>query len=374
LDLEEEKIEIKKPVWPKILIWAAIVLIAIFATMLILKQFGPKGQSSDNSKEQQGIGGLSNRFENNCQSNPNPVFTANYVELSKIKHLAPIGAINAGSPGRAYLFAKDDIKDMAALYAPTDATLEGIVFARRDPNNPNAKGEYRLDFRVSCEVTFSFDHLDDVIAEIKALAPTEPANNTREAKSVSFPVKAGTLVAYSDGTDLSKGFDFYLINKSKEVSHINQKRWEWDQAKYADCPYDYFVDDLKTQYYGMLKSQDGQKLSTQSCGSPSHDVAGTASGGWFQGDSTTFGKWLEIGNQNEKVEINFRNIGDAYMIRDYKPKVLPENLTVGNSTCYSDNGKWVYVKLDSETQLSVVKGTGVCPSVFPANNIEEWER
>lgn len=189
-----------------------------------------------------------------------------------------------GSPARSYIFVKGGEsvnRSSATLRSPAEATLEGVVFARRDPNNPQAKGEYRLDFRVSCEVTFHFDHLDDVSEEIKKLAPSQPADNTREAKSTSLRLKAGDIVGKSDGTDQSGGFDFYLLNSAKSVAHINPKHWKWEQTTIADCPYDYFQSELKQKYYDMFRSQDGSTLPEPNCGSVSHDLINTAAGGWF---------------------------------------------------------------------------------------------
>lgn len=72
---------------------------------------------------------------------------------------------------------------------------------------------------------------------------------------VNIKVKSGQLLGYIDGTDRSRGFDFYLLNTSKKVPHINPDRWQWEQTTITDCPYDYFTDDLKSMYYNAEQSK-----------------------------------------------------------------------------------------------------------------------
>ncbi|MBI4032624.1 hypothetical protein HY374_02875 [Candidatus Berkelbacteria bacterium] len=314
-----------------------------------------------------------------CQSNANPVFTAGFTDLEAIRSVAPIGGVTVGSPARSYIQVEGDTADtrsLAPVYAPTDATVEGIVYARRNPDDPTAPGEYRLDLRVSCEVTIHFDHLDDVVASLKSLTPSEPADNTREAVRVDVPVRAGDVLGHSNGTTQAGTWDFYLLNTAVTVPHVNPARWQWEQTTIADCPYDYFTEELKDQYYAAFRSQDGQPLESPDCGSPSHDVAGTASGGWFQGESTNAsGRWLEIGNVNGKVELVVRNAGTHELsIRDYDTTTMPENLTIGQDACYTDRSNWAFVRLDTDTQLSLASGTGSCPTDFPAAQAEAWVR
>lgn len=372
MDSEEPKKFFKRFWW--------IIAIVVFLVLLFLV-LGSKGTFGG----KQGLSNNSGRNNGNCASNPNPVFTAEFTDFDNLAQTAPIGAINAGSPGRAYVRVKGEEgnRPRTPLYAPADSTLISLVYAKRDQNNPNAPGEYRLEFRMSCEVTFNFDHMDDVVDKIKAFAPPTPSDKSNDMKYISIPVKAGELVGYSDGTDLAGSFDLFLLNSAKTVSHINPSRWKWDQVVTADCPYDYYTPELKTKYYSIMRSHDGKTLEKLSCGSPSHDIAGTASGGWFYGKEATdeSGKWLEIGNQNGKTELMLRDsegkIGgntQVFSIRDYQNKTLPDTLKVGDSTCYSSENKWAYVKLVSDEKLSVATGEGTCPSNFPSENMEEWER
>lgn len=366
-------------------IFLGLLILIAGAVGLVFLFSGPK--NSENKEEEKRNEGFvfpfqQNREEDqprNCKNDPNPVFTHPFTDIEKIEQLAPLGSINAGSPGRAYVFIKGKYNEphqKVPIYAPTDATLEYIVYARRDPNNPTARGEYRLDFRVSCEVRFTFDHISDISDKLMAYAPSEPANNTASNKSISVPVKAGEKLGETDGAMRNGSWDFILINESKNVSHINPKRWDWEQTTHADCPYDYFTPELKSAYYAKLRAIGGEELNPLNCGSPSHDIAGTASGGWFQKDSTNMkGMWMEIGNATKKSEINIRKDGrNFFSVRNYKTRPFPDQLTVGKSACYVEENKWAFIKVDSDSQLSLATGSGNCPNAFPSYKTELWER
>lgn len=319
--------------------------------------------------------------QKNCESNPDPVLSAEFTDLSKIDALGAIGGITGGSPGRSYIGIKPGME--APIYSPTDAVLENIVYARR--GGPSTPGEFGLYIRVSCEVVILFDHIDRVSDKIRALAPKEPADTSRtQDKYINVPLKKGELLGYSDGTPQAHTFDFLLMNKSKPTTHLNTKRWQWEQAVYSQCPYDYFTSDLKAKYYakiGEVGEISGVRsfMPSENCGELSHDKPGTASGGWFQGESTdTQGDYLAISRQGKRVDIALKKDGtfdQDSKFRDYAPKVYPENIRVGQAVCYQDyQNRWVFVKLVSDNQLSFAKGGGSCPATFPTAQATLWER
>lgn len=316
----------------------------------------------------------------NCKSNPEPVFTHPFIDLTKIDALGPLGAISGGSTGRSYMDVKGSEKDgvMAPIFSPMDATLETIIWAPRGPDTPP---EYGLYFRVSCEVTYLFDHLDELSDEIKKYAPKEPAKNTATEAGTkpNVVIKAGTPLAKSNGTVGGGTFDFLLMNDAKEAYRINPVRWTWYQTNYASCPYDYFTPELKSQYYakigilnytGFVKAKD--------CGSSSEDVAGTISGGWFKGSSTnSTGDYLGIGERPDSIDIVIRKDNRiTSSVRDWNSKIAPKTIIVGKNHCYFDStqSKWAFVNLIEEKKLSIAFGTGSCPSVFPTSQAEIWER
>lgn len=330
--------------------------------------------------------------EGSCESKEIPKFTAELTDINKINAINPIGGIGGGSPGRSYIGVLKEVE--APVYAPTDMVLENIIYAKRpkDPkmslSNTGPEGEYGLFFRLNCNVTILFDHIDKVSDKIKQYAPEKPTETSRvENPPINIPVKKGELLGYTDGTDLARTFDFLLQDMSKPAPHINPKRWQWDQAVYAQCPYDYFTDELKAKYYAKIgeaieKSTGREFIPAEGCGQLSHDKSGTISGGWFKGESTdTKGDYLAIARTTKSKMVNVAIKKDGLFgpdsdLRDYSPKAYPEDIKVGQEVCYQDQNAnmWAYVKLLSDTQLAFARGNGSCPASFPQNLSETWER
>lgn len=355
----------------RVIVLAFFALILALGALFLLKP-SKTGQNTQNSvnQAQEGSG-------KNCESNTNPVFTNNFTDLSKIASIGPIGSLTGGSPGRSYIQINDAVTKEVPVYMPTDATLKRLVYARR--GGPETPGEYGLEFDVSCEISFMLDHVDRVTDDIKKLAPKEPALVSNGGTNPNVEIKAGTLLGYSDGTPQAKTWDFFVLDKSSKADYIKLERWTWDQAIYAKCPYDYFQEDLKNQYYNLLGLGGGKFPFTKasSCGSPSKDISGTISGGWFQGDSTdSKGKSINVGSFVGIVHFNLKQDGNKSInMSDWNNKTLPENVKVGESVCYSDGqNTWVFLKLESENKLLSTTGDGKCPSQMPSQNVETWER
>lgn len=154
--------------------------------------------------------------------------------------------------------------------------------------------------------------------------------------------------------------------------------------------YDFFTPKLKTQYYAKLgKPGNTGIVKARECGNPSHDIGGTASGGWFKGAASTDkrGEYLAVARQYDDVMIAYRKDGEAFASRedvqsgkpflnitDMSPGKYPADIRPGESICYSGNGSWAYLHLLSSTTLSVAHGFGECPAEFPLAAAEMWQR
>lgn len=320
-----------------------------------------------------------------CVSDITPRFTHAFTDLSAINAINPIGGIGGGSPARSYIGVKDGME--AAVYAPMDAVLRVIIYADRG----SGQGEYGLIFRATCEVEFMFDHIDRISDALAPYAPKVAAASSQfqDNTELNVRVQAGDLLGYTDGTPLARTFDFLVTNYAKKNKFLNPARWEWEQALYGTCPYDHFTDDLKKQYYAKLgKPGHTGFIPANACGNPAHDVAGTASGGWFRGASTDKrGEYLAIARQYDEAQVAYRKDGLAFPdtqsvqqgkpylnVMDMSPDKYPADITPGMAACYSGNNQWAYIKLVSATELLMASGTGECPSVFPESQATAWMR
>ncbi|PIZ00649.1 hypothetical protein COY62_01785 [bacterium (Candidatus Howlettbacteria) CG_4_10_14_0_8_um_filter_40_9] len=362
--------------YKKIILTVISLLATLFIVGNVLKRI-PKGERGNN---QPNISQTSEtKPQKDCKSDPNPVFTHAFTDLTKISSIGPLGTLTGGSPGRSYITINDTITKEVPVYMPADATLERLVYARR--GGENTPGEYGLQFRVSCEVTFMLDHIDRVTEDIQKMAPKEPELKSNGGTYPNVEIKAGTLLGYSDGTPIAKTWDLFVLNEVNPPKFINPERWDWDQANTAVCPYDLYPADLKAQHYKLLGTGGGKYPFTKAegCGSPSKDVAGTIAGGWFQGDSTDMkGKNLNVSSYVGIPQLSIiQDANKTISFSDWDTKTLPETIKVGQSICYFDRqgtNKWAFLKLVSETQLSTATGDGSCPSAFPESKAEVWER
>jgi len=370
--------------------FAPIVAIVIVAAALVI--FGFRFFLGPTKTITQVFKGGAN--EGNCRSGSIAKFDTEFTDFEKINAINPIGGIGGGSPGRSYIGVVKEVE--VPVYSPTDMILENIIFAKRpfDPltsiTKTDSKGEYGLYFRLNCDMTLLFDHIDRVSDRIMTVAPKEPSESSRTDNNppVNIEIKKGELLGYTNGTPQARTFDFLVIDRSKPATHINPKRWEWEQAVYAQCPYDYFTDELKEKYYAKIgevieKSTGREFTPSGTCGQLSYDVPGTASGGWFKGESTdTKGDYLAIARQAispKRVNVAVKKDGlfdSDSVIRVDSAEVFPDEIKVGDEECYQDSNqnKWAYIKLVSEKELSMVRGSGSCPSTFPESAAEMWER
>lgn len=356
---------------------AGVIMVAIVAGLMA------RQPASSNTTPTDGQTTQKSASSKNCLAQT-PQFTADFTDPKLITQVGPLGGLNVGSASRSYIQVNREAGQYVTvpLYAPVDATLTGIYFKQANYGDQGARGEYRLEFEASCDVTFAFDHIATVTDEIKQAGSATPAAESNVGTNVSIPIKAGDRLGSTDGTKISGNWDFYLFNRAKPSDHVNQDRWQSDHNNYADCPYDYFTADLKNQYYQKLALWDGQKPAGLTCGQASHDVADSASGGWFQGDATDMqGTKLLLSNTATMVEVLREVAGalnqadnDRFGFRTYMYAKMPREMRAGDAVCYSGDNKYLFAKLTSGSTLQTARGSGACPTTFPTTDIENWQR
>ena len=286
---------------------------------------------------------------------------------------------------RSYVWISRDESGQAyevPIYAPADSTLTGITFYSEP--TPNDQGQivdveqYSLSFQVSCEVSYGYDHILRLSDQIRALAPTEPATTTRDAEAkTDLPLKAGDLIGYTTGTISAHNWDFLALNSSRSNQFANQDRYEsagdLGSLVIGDCPYDYFSEELRNEYYLLLSGHGGLRDGDDCFVSPDHP--GTIAGGWFKEpfSTETFegfdpGWGLTVGftayNQVRVVAEHDSVWVDAGLPTYMDPKTLTEH-------CYlqpGDPDRFVYLKLLSDMELAAAFGQGSCWGQLPCPN------
>lgn len=390
--MNNEALEVVEP--PRKKHWIFFVIIFLIAVLVVAYIFfsrrnnQPDRGRSDNFSAGQGNNSSSvsdgNQSQADCKTKT--IFTKDFTDLENISSVGPLGGLNVGSASRSYVTNKraaDGTAVYTPIYAPMDSTLMGIYYKKANYGNLGTRGEYRLEIDAGCgRITYVFDHIAEVNETIKNAGAKEPSEQSNDGTTVKIPLKAGDLLGRTDGTKVSGGWDFYLLNQNFNAFHINSDRWQSDHNTHADCPYNYFTPELKTKYEAKLALWDGQKPAGLTCGQVSHDVADTLSGGWFQGDATDIkGTKLLLGATANMVEVLREVSGalnqsenDRFGFRTYSYSKKPEDVKVGEKICYSGDNKYIYLNLVSSDKLQTARGSGNCPATFPTSGIEEWQR
>ena len=324
-----------------------------------------------------------------CISDPNPEFTAPITDLGKIDFIIPPMVISGNRfKSRSYVWiGRDQSKQVyeVPVYAPVDSMLTGITFYVEPTRNERGEWvdveQYSLSFEVSCEVSYGYDHILRLAENIAVGAPTIPAESTRDAALQMSPlVKAGDLIGYTTGTAAAHNWDFVFNNSSKRNEFVNQERYEntgdLQGLVAADCPYDYYSEDMRSEYYALLNGGIGGMIEGAGC-LISHDQPGTIAGGWFEqpfsretshpyipGWALAVGTWA-----NGDIRIND---GETSVWVGPAEPTFVDPKSVTSEHCYEHSGppdrpsaRFVYLLLISDAELALAFGDGSCPEQLP---------
>jgi hypothetical protein len=200
-----------------------------------------------------------------CVSNPQPIFTHEITDLSKIRRAERWGQVKSKSlKNHSYLFSKKKNKPIP-VYAPIDSYL---ILQTRYRLQGLKEVHWRLIFQVGCEIVYRFDHLDtlsDKLLKHLGNIPVNDDQNSAPNVAINPPIKikGGELIAYTKGIPQLGQLDFGLsdIGKNNELPKRLknfQNKPTGRQYKYSACPYDYYPADIKKKY---LKKMKGKKCN-----------------------------------------------------------------------------------------------------------------
>ena len=200
-----------------------------------------------------------------CVSNPQPIFTHEITDLSKIKRTERWGQVKSKHlKNHTFLFLKNKNKPIP-VYAPVDSYL---ILQTRYRMQGLKEVQWRLIFQVGCEIVYRFDHLDTLSDKLLKHLGNIPVNEDQNAApnvliNPPIEIKAGELIASTQGTPQAGSWDFGLSDVSKN-NELPKKLKNYKnkptgrQYKYSACPYDYYPADIKKKY---LKKMKGKKCN-----------------------------------------------------------------------------------------------------------------
>lgn len=193
-----------------------------------------------------------------CPDTP-PVLTADITDFSNIQKVTAPGTPVPSDDrdrykGHGFIWTNHQ---RVPVYVPTDAILNSVSYVADNVASP---AQYRLGFEVksNCNYSFRFDHIDEVIPRVKAVAPATPSvgrqNSATPVAAPSEPIaiefKAGDLVGYTQGTRQAGNWDFGLYDLSKEgpLGALGA----FGLGAHAVCWVDYFSPEKQAAYRGLL--------------------------------------------------------------------------------------------------------------------------
>ena len=301
-----------------------------------------------------------------CVSNPKPVFTQHITDLSQLDVVIPPGSVS-GDHISSHSYLGNTVPANVPVYAPVDTHLINGVHYQSD-----GLSQYSLYFRVSCEVMFILGHFVSPTDSIKSMFADTPSADTRTGDDFEDPplFQAGELLGYTTGVPSSGRWDFGVYNTEHVNTFGNNARYEyaWRDLN-SDCPYDYFTDPLRQEYYALFGTAGGTVVPGADCRGASQDVVGTASGAWFldSGAEGDYGSRMAIAATLDDGQVRMGGIGSGLWINFGDATfTLPADITAEH--CYFKDGTVLYLKVVSPTELMVYHesaSTG-CPGSFPS--------
>ena len=329
---------------------------------------------------------------------PSPVkFTRDFIDQSHVQAVTPIGGQTAfgGSIAiRSYVMPPTSLYGQRLpVYAPVDMTLYQASYYLPPGAPVGYQAEYALYFDAGCSVQVQLFHIKGVVGNVARAVPAAPSPSSAGQSVARTKVLAGDQIGWFQGeAGRSVAFDFRVEDELSKNSFINQSRFESSPngrgELHAKCPYDYYVEPLRSQWLAKLGSAGGVVVPGTPCGKPSQGVSGTANGLWFlpnakvndlKFEGASFGD-AAVGPAGQymsqialttdadgMVRIGGLNVasplGQMMVGSNQATWKKPEDIKVGQTHCWTDSRQSVKVQLVSAASLVAVVGSGSCDSL-----------
>jgi hypothetical protein len=303
------------------------------------------------------------------ESDPTARFTEAPTDLSLIRSILSSGTAAGGViKPHSYLFTNDAAngqgKTRVPIYAVADYVLTSIAYY-----NEGTASEYLIFFDVTCEISFKYDHVEEIVPKIESVAPAVPSDGSSTARTEPISFKAGELIGYSRGAGGKDPWDFGAYDLTHTNQFANQERYVkggMSQSLHTVCPYEYFVEPLRSQMLAKIGTYSAFGVNDPTCHTTERDVLGAATGAWFDTQELGYaGAKLSIALR-EDYGVGITGLGsDIRVVKDAPTWLDPDLLTT--SHCYVDGERWVYIEIqESGMQLALVEGSGSCPASLRA--------
>lgn len=229
------------------------------------------------------------------------VFSTSPIPPEELEYIVPLGNLNP--PGHTfptkhmywhYADHDDDtVPKEIDVVAPADIEVTSISSLEDDSFT-----DYSVDFSACEEVNGYFIHLttlDDKLVE--AFDGPEDCqvmdHGEGEFKQcfmeVSVEFEEGERIGTVGGVESLTAMDFGLYDVRAEPAYVAAEERMSDEFGYVVCPIDYFPATTQDKLYQKIGNGRENRTQEPLCGTPHHDIAGTAQGVWFHAEESNGG-------------------------------------------------------------------------------------
>ena len=311
---------------------------------------------------------------------PNPcgrqhLFQILPVELSHIRYAAPIGILApvGGSPLPKYHAGLMLNTLSSPVVAPVDLTVTQIRRVKyvTSPSRPGYE-DYAIFFQVCDEVKGHFGHVTQVDASLVPPASQlecqtySTVDETVESCSANTEIRVtqGTQMATSGSAAHSPAIDMGMSDSSVSDGFINPSRYGRVAEPGTLCPWDWYVESVKTSLYEKIGSQSQFTTESPKCGSVALDRDGTVAGRWTlksapaDGRDSTAGDFVVFAPEpyaaESRIALSTRIVALAPGVSNYPkfPRELSGRVNISPSSIGVDGLIYCYVEGLSTSTIS----------------------
>jgi len=303
------------------------------------------------------------------ESDPTARFTAAPTDLSQIREIVSTGSAAGGViKPHSYLFNSDSDGVGGKVRVPVYAVADSFVNAIAYYGTSVGTSEYLIFFDVTCEISFKYDHIAEVVPKLLAVAPATPAQGSQTTQTELIHFEAGELIGYANGAGGVGPWDFGAYDLTFTNKFANQERYVkggMSQLLHTVCPYEYFAELLRSEMLAKIGTYSSFVEGNPTCFTTERDVLGAVTGAWFDTTDFSFSSAKISIALTEAYEVGITGIGSDIRVPTNDPTYLdPDLLTT--SHCYLANNRWIYLEIQDEgMQLALAEGSGSCPGSMP---------
>jgi len=292
-----------------------------------------------------------------------PVLTKSPIDLSVLDTISPLGSINPPEhtiPTDHMYFMYRYERDQNERYdivAPADAVVTSFGFSGEVDNGQTKNADYSITLSPCRGLSFRFSHVNSLEGKLKgeigpkgenANCHTDKPTTARAimtcGKTADIPISVGDVMGQV-GANYVAAWDFWAHKEGYKNPGITTPAYRYDTD--AVCGLDYFVDDIKTQMYALVK-----RVGEPKCGEIGQDKKDTLQGSWFahkdpEKARTDWNSHLTLGH--DSGDANFGILAVAGKIADpftyrFSPTHTggtnrePGETTIGTLYCYQHDG------------------------------------